>query len=192
MNSNSGRGVALDPDATLLGTGSRLPSSARDSYERLPVLRDGRKSENRLHLHPRIRFAISREYSGKYLAITGRSKEGRMAVLGSRSSRKRKLSSMSFSTEGGFSANRSSISATRTRTRCSVRAAPVTVTFHSSGPSASMEIMPSMSRVALQNTSFWRRERFFAAVAKKRYKSSKARWLRITDDGSHILWPEAD
>jgi hypothetical protein len=65
-----------------------------------------------------------------------------MAVLGSRSSRKRKLSSMSFSTEGGFSGNRSSISAARTRTRCSVRVAAVIVTFHSSGPSASMVIMP--------------------------------------------------
>jgi len=96
-----------------------------------------------------------------------------MAVLGSRSSRKRKLSSMSFSTEGGLSGNRSSISAARTRTRCSVRAASVTVTFHSSGPSASIVIMVSLSRGALQNTSFWRRERFFAAAARKRYNSAK-------------------
>jgi hypothetical protein len=66
-----------------------------------------------------------------------------MAVLGSRSSRKRKLSSMSFSTEGGFSGNRSSISAARTRTRCSVRVAAVIVTFHSSGPSASMVVIMS-------------------------------------------------
>ena len=95
-----------------------------------------------------------------------------MAVLGSRSSRKRKLSSMSFSTEGGFSGNRSSISAARTRTRCCVRAAPVIVTFHSSGPSASMVIMPSMCRVALQNTALWC-ERFFAESAEKRYKRAK-------------------